>query len=216
MICFSFCVVTNISNDAIHEDWTWFSYHPAAGLHYYDLEGGHGPICQRPSARVLWNDTSKIEISIGPALATWHQQSEICGLRETYRFEFDGTFSPSHPQCPRKDLLLENWNRTVQDDIEAKKKVRRKNIAHARSPGVIKFDDIVNFLKRMMIASHHIHSNLQLRQHETNAAPKWKKQHARWAEENEVPAPWLWYYSATLLFGKSKESTKARATGLFP
>ena len=46
-------------------------------------------------------------------------------------------------------------------------------------------------LKWMMIMCHQPHSNLQLRQHQRNADPKWMQQHARWAEQNDVPAPWL-------------------------
>lgn len=55
-----------------------------------------------------------------------------------------------------KDLLLDNWSQTVQDDIEAKQQLRKKNLARER-------------------------------QHQRNADPKWKQQHTRWAEENEVP-----------------------------
>lgn len=130
MICFFLCVSCfnsiYLSNNTIHEAWPWFSYHTTAGLHYFDLEGDHGPICQGPPARFLWGYTRKIENTFGPALATWHQQSEIRGLCETHSFEFDSTFPSSHPHCPRKDLLLDNWSQTVQDDIEAKQQLRKK------------------------------------------------------------------------------------------
>ena len=136
-----------LSNNTIHEAWPWFSYHTTAGLHYFDLEGDHGPICQGPPARFLWGYTRKIENTFGPALATWHQQSEIRGLCETHSFEFDSTFPSSHPHCPRKDLLLDNWSQTVQDDIEAKQQLRKKNLARERPLGSAKQTILIYFFK---------------------------------------------------------------------
>ncbi|CAL1130893.1 unnamed protein product [Cladocopium goreaui] len=46
-----------------------------------------------------------------------------------------------------KDLLLDNWSQTVQDDIEAKQQLRKKNLARERPLGSAKQTILIYFFK---------------------------------------------------------------------
>ena len=85
-----------------------------------------------------------------------------------------------HPFNLRKDLLLDKNSRTVREDVEAKKKLRIKNMNRKPSLVCTAFYEIVVFINCHGRTMHSPRTRAR-------GKPKWVQHHRIWAEQNEIP-----------------------------